>query len=167
MGGQAAGEEGGGVRGDGEGGGRRFLHARRGGQVGVGGDDSRVRGCVRGGRGTGRDGHGVVGGVGFIGGLHDAVHDGVGVHGVGGYLGTVLCGIFAAPYWGGLRESSYSIGSAVWTQFLAATITAIYSVVATIIILLVMRAVMSLRVDGDSEHRGLDLSEHEERGYIL
>ena len=98
---------------------------------------------------------------------YDDSLDVFGVHGVGGYLGTVLCGIFAAPYWGGLRESSYSIGSAVWTQFLAATITAIYSVVATIIILLVMRAVMSLRVDGDSEHRGLDLSEHEERGYIL
>ncbi len=98
---------------------------------------------------------------------YDDSLDVFGVHGVGGYVGTVLCGVFAASNFGGLADASFSIGSAVWTQFLAATITAVYSVVATVVILSFMKFFMQLRVDGDAEYRGLDLSEHEERGYIL
>lgn len=98
---------------------------------------------------------------------YDDSLDVFGVHGVGGYLGTVLCGVFAASSMGGFADANFAIGSAVWTQFLAATITAIYSVIATIVILMVMKLFMQLRVDGDAEYRGLDLSEHEERGYIL
>ncbi len=98
---------------------------------------------------------------------YDDSLDVFGVHGVGGYLGTVLCGVFAASSFGGLADASFSIGSAVWTQFLAATITAVYSVIATVAILSVMKIFMQLRVDSDAEYHGLDLSEHEERGYIL
>lgn len=98
---------------------------------------------------------------------YDDSLDVFGVHGVGGYLGTVLCGVFAASSMGGLSDDDFSIGSAVWTQFLAATITAVYSVIATIVILVVMKTFMQLRVDGNAEYRGLDLEEHEERGYIL
>jgi len=45
--------------------------------------------------------------------------------------------------------------------------TIIYCVVATFAILWVVRLFVGLRVDEDAETQGLDLSEHDERGYIL
>ena len=98
---------------------------------------------------------------------YDDSLDVFGVHGVGGFLGTVMCGVFAASAFGGNQTGDYNVASKVMTQLLAATITAVYAMVATFIILTVMKLVMDLRVDGTSETKGLDLSEHEERGYIL
>jgi Amt family ammonium transporter len=98
---------------------------------------------------------------------YDDSLDVFGVHGVGGFLGTVLCGIFAASALGGVKGDDYSIAGGVMTQLLAAAITAVYAIICTVVILKVMDMFMQIRVDRDSEAKGLDLSEHEERGYNL
>ena len=104
---------------------------------------------------------------------YDDSLDVFGVHGVGGFLGTILCGVFAAEMFGGkgnpslASEESYSILGSVWTQFVAASSAAIYTIIATIVILKLTQLLVGLRVDATTETRGLDLTEHEERGYIL
>ncbi len=100
---------------------------------------------------------------------YDDSLDVFGVHGVGGFLGTILCAVFASSAFGGNNngETAYSITSHLATQTIAAVSAAIYTVIATIIILKIVEILVGLRVDGDQETRGLDLAEHEERGYIL
>lgn len=100
---------------------------------------------------------------------YDDSLDVFGVHGVGGFLGTILCGIFAAEMFGGNQNGaeSYSILESVWTQLVGASSAAIYTIIATIVILKLTQLLVGLRVDATTETRGLDLTEHEERGYIL
>ena len=100
---------------------------------------------------------------------YDDSLDVFGVHGVGGFLGTILCGIFAAEMFGGNQAGaeSYSILGSVWTQIVGASSAAIYTIIATIVILKLTQLLVGLRVDATTETRGLDLAEHEERGYIL
>lgn len=100
---------------------------------------------------------------------YDDSLDVFGVHGVGGFLGTILCAIFASSRFGGNDngEVGYGIGAHLVTQSMGAVTAAIYTVVATIVILKLVEALVGLRVDGETERRGLDLAEHEERGYIL
>lgn len=90
------------------------------------------------------------------------------VHGVGGILGTLLAAVFAAEKFGGI---GYAEGrdmiSQLGVQALGVVATIIYCVVATFAILWVVRLFVGLRVDEDAETQGLDLSEHDERGYIL
>ncbi len=98
---------------------------------------------------------------------YDDSLDVFGVHGVGGFLGTVMCGIFAASSLGGSGGSDYDYAGKVMTQLSAAVSAALYTIVATFVILKIVQLTIGIRVDGNSETRGLDLSEHEERGYIL
>ena len=100
---------------------------------------------------------------------YDDSLDVFGVHGVGGFLGTILCGVFAADMFGGNQagNESYNIVGSVWTQFVGASSAAIYTIIATIVILKLTQLLVGLRVDATTETRGLDLTEHEERGYIL
>ena len=56
--------------------------------------------------------------------------------------------------------------SQVGVQLAAASLTAVYTVIVSVIILLLVKAVVGLRVDAETEARGLDLGEHGERGYI-
>ena len=50
---------------------------------------------------------------------------------------------------------------------MGASSAAIYTIIATIVILKLTQLLVGLRVDATTETRGLDLTEHEERGYIL
>ena len=99
---------------------------------------------------------------------YDDSLDVFGVHGVGGFLGTILAGVFVAESLGGtgLAEDA-TIQSQVTVQAMAAVITAVYTVIATAIILLLVKMVVGLRVNEDVERAGLDFGEHGERGYIL
>ena len=102
---------------------------------------------------------------------YDDSLDAFGVHGVGGTLGAVLTGVFAtravtdmadgAPL--GMMEG----GTIMVGQIVAVLITVVFSVVATLILLVVLNATMGLRVSEEAEVRGLDISEHGEEGYIL
>ena len=55
---------------------------------------------------------------------YDDSLDVFGVHGVGGFLGTILVGIFASEIFGGL-EGDLAIPAQLWTQFLAAVLTCV------------------------------------------
>ncbi len=95
---------------------------------------------------------------------YDDSLDVFGVHGVGGILGTILVGVFAASSLGGVKMN-LDIGRQLMVQSSAVAITAGYSVLASIVLLKITRYAVGLRVTGVAEQQGLDLTEHEESGY--
>ncbi len=97
---------------------------------------------------------------------YDDSLDVFGVHGVGGIVGALLTGVFAAPALGGFGEVE-NIGLQLWIQFKGVAVTVIYTAIVTFVILKVIDAVMGLRVTEEEESVGLDLAQHNERGYIL
>jgi Amt family ammonium transporter len=97
---------------------------------------------------------------------YDDSLDAFGVHGIGGIVGALLTGVFAAASLGGVGIEK-SIGMQVWAQFLSIVITILWSGVLSFIILKIVDAIVGLRVEEDEERQGLDLSQHNERGYNL
>ncbi|MBB1518368.1 ammonium transporter [Aquipseudomonas guryensis] len=97
---------------------------------------------------------------------YDDSLDAFGVHGIGGIVGAILTGVFAAPALGGFGTVE-DIGAQVWIQIEGVLVTVIYTAVVTFVILKVLDMVMGLRVSEEAETVGLDLSEHNERGYNL
>jgi Amt family ammonium transporter len=97
---------------------------------------------------------------------YDDALDAFGVHGVGGFTGAILTGVFASAALGGQKEG-LDIGAQVWHQFLGSALTIVYGLVVSFVILKVLDAVMGLRVSEAEEVDGLDLALHEERGYNL
>lgn len=99
---------------------------------------------------------------------YDDALDAFGVHAVGGIVGAVLTGVFADAAFGGkgLAEGMTLAGQ-VWVQVLGVLLTAAYTAVASYVILKGIDLAMGLRVDEESETLGLDLSQHDERGYVL
>ena len=97
---------------------------------------------------------------------YDDSLDAFGVHGIGGILGAILTGVFAAPALGGFGTVT-DIGAQVWIQLKGVGFTVIYTAIITYIILKVLDAVMGLRVTEEEEAVGLDLAQHNERGYNL
>jgi Amt family ammonium transporter len=94
------------------------------------------------------------------------------VHGVGGILGSFLVGIFCATELGafsgyGFGGDNTDIPSQLGAQLTGIFSTAIYTAVVTWIILKVVDAALGLRVDEEDEYNGLDLSQHEEKGYDM
>ena len=86
------------------------------------------------------------------------------VHGVGGILGTLLTGVFAAESMGGLGMD-VSIGSQLTVQFTGIIATVTWCGIVSFIILKVLDAIIGLRVTEEQETEGLDLVLHDERGY--
>ncbi|MBU3058509.1 ammonium transporter [Pseudomonas indica] len=97
---------------------------------------------------------------------YDDSLDVFGVHAVGGIVGAILTGAFAAPSLGGFGEVE-SIAGQLWVQIEGVLFTVIYTAVVTFVILKVIDLVMGLRVSEEEETVGLDLSLHNERGYNL
>ena len=87
------------------------------------------------------------------------------VHGVGGIVGSLLTGVFAAESLGGLGLGDVTILHQVGVQAVAVVATVIWSVTFSYIILKVLDSVMGLRVSDDQEVEGLDIVLHEETGY--
>ena len=98
---------------------------------------------------------------------YDDALDAFGVHGVGGTLGAILTGVFADeavhPLVATLKAEGVNL---LAEQLKAVAVTAVWSVVATVIIAYVVKAVVGLRVAPEKESAGLDTSEHGEEGYI-
>jgi Amt family ammonium transporter len=97
-----------------------------------------------------------------------------GVHGLGGILGAILTGVFAAPSLGGTGiydyvanavAPDYSIASQVWIQFQAVLTTIIWSGVVAFIAYKITDMVVGLRVTEEEEREGLDISSHGETAY--
>jgi Amt family ammonium transporter len=93
------------------------------------------------------------------------------VHGVGGMLGTLLAGIFASDQLGVFSGQGYNEGmnmaSQVRVQITGIIATFAYTAVITYLLLKLIDNLLVLRVDEEDEMRGLDLVEHDERGYDL
>ncbi len=90
------------------------------------------------------------------------------VHGVGGIIGTVATGIFAATSLGGLGlPDGVGIGGQVMIQIVGVVATIVWCGVLTLIILKVVDALVTLRVSEEEEQQGLDIVLHEERGYDI
>jgi Amt family ammonium transporter len=88
------------------------------------------------------------------------------VHGVGGVIGTVLTGVFAATALGGTGFSvQTSIGAQVAVQALGVAAAAAWCAGCTWLILKLIKVFTGLRVSEEKETEGLDLAEHGERGY--
>lgn len=87
------------------------------------------------------------------------------VHGVGGCVGSILTGVFAAESLGGLGLNGVSIGDQVLVQTLAVLVTVVWSGLFSYLILKILDIVIGLRVGEDEEVEGLDIALHEETGY--
>ena len=97
---------------------------------------------------------------------YDDSLDVFGVHAVGGIVGAILTGVFAASSMGGAGlAEGVSIGSQVWIQTKSVLITIVYSGVLTFVLLKLVGIVVPLRANADDETEGLDLVLHNERGY--
>jgi Amt family ammonium transporter len=88
------------------------------------------------------------------------------VHGVGGVLGTLLTGVFAAVWLGGVGfPVQKSVGAQLAVQALGVLSAAAWCALVTWLILKLLDVVVGLRVAEEKETEGLDLAEHGERGY--
>jgi Amt family ammonium transporter len=97
-----------------------------------------------------------------------------GVHGVGGILGAILTGVFAAPSLGGTGvydyvanavSADYSIAGQVWVQIKAVLLTIVWSGVVSFIAYKLVDMLVGLRVAEDEEREGLDIVAHGESAY--
>ena len=75
------------------------------------------------------------------------------VHGVGGIFGTIMIAVFGAGAWGA------QLGSLV--------IVGVFTLVVSVVLVLVLRLITPLRVDEETEVNGLDLTVHGERAYDI
>ncbi len=100
---------------------------------------------------------------------YDDSLDVFGVHAVGGIIGALLAGVFAATSLGGsgLAVTEGGIPAQVFNQAVGIIVTIVYSGSLSFIILKGLDAVMGLRVTDEQEEEGLDLSSHDERGYVI
>jgi len=101
---------------------------------------------------------------------YDDALDTFGVHAVGGTLGAFVTGIFATGSVNGNLNTNLKdiVGHSLWLQQLKAIgLTLALSVVSTVIIAYIVKAVLNgLRPAPEGEQEGLDLTDHGEEGYI-
>lgn len=100
---------------------------------------------------------------------YDDSLDAFGVHGICGIWGALATGIFANP---AVTESAsgllYGNPKQVWVQLVSIVATAAYTAVATAVVVMVTQAITGgLRVDRESEIKGLDGSMHGERAFEI
>jgi len=97
-----------------------------------------------------------------------------GVHGVGGIMGALLTGVFAAPSLGGVGiydyvankvSPDYSIAGQVWIQFQGVVTTIVWSGIVAFIAYKLVDLIIGLRVPEEEEREGLDITSHGESAY--
>ncbi len=90
------------------------------------------------------------------------------VHGVGGITGSILVAIFAMPALGG---AGYAAGMTVGRQLTVQIVTvagvALWSLIATLVLVKLIGAATRPRVNREQELEGLDVASHGERAYDL
>ena len=98
---------------------------------------------------------------------YDDSLDAFGVHGVGGFVGTFATGIFASTLINPAGSNGLLFGShqLFVSQMTAMAVTAVYSFIATVILLKIIDKFIGLRIDQESELHGLDISQHGVTGY--
>jgi ammonium transporter, Amt family len=98
---------------------------------------------------------------------YDDSLDVVGVHGIGGTWGALATGLFASKAINPAGNDGLFYGNPAQLGVQAITVVATiaFALVMTFIILSVLKATMGLRVSEEEERMGLDLTQHNERGY--
>jgi Amt family ammonium transporter len=94
------------------------------------------------------------------------------VHGVGGMLGLLMAGIFCSPALGifsgnGFSDGVSTIGGQLGIQLTGIAATFVYTAIVSWVLLRVVNAIVTVRVDQEDETAGLDIVLHDERGYDL
>ncbi len=89
------------------------------------------------------------------------------VHGVGGILGSLIMPVFILESWGGVGYEDGDVGGQFMAQLIGVGAVALWTIVATVIITLMISMVIPMRVNEEAEHDGLDLTSHGERGWEL
>ena len=95
---------------------------------------------------------------------YDDSLDVFGVHGVGGFLGTILVAVLAHEMFGG-NQGDLNIGKQLLWQGIAATFTIVYTLIVTLVILKLTDTTIGLRVSESEEREGLDVASHGETAY--
>ena len=108
---------------------------------------------------------------------YDDALDTFGVHAVGGTLGALVTGLLVAKDVNGNLTATVATKNGLaklvtdgglWIeQAKAIGITLALSVVATVVIAYVIKAVIGLRPTSEVESQGLDIADHQEEGYIM
>jgi Amt family ammonium transporter len=100
---------------------------------------------------------------------YDDSLDVVGVHGVGGAWGAIATGLFASKAINPNAADGLFFGNAaqLWTQIVATLATLAYSLIVTLVILYLIKAVIGLRVSEEDEVVGVDTAAHGETAYNL
>jgi Amt family ammonium transporter len=99
---------------------------------------------------------------------YDDALDTFGVHGVGGTMGALLTGFFATPEANPNLNTNLAaiVGKTLWLEQLKAIAFTIFLAVAgTAVLAYVVKALIGLRPDRDTEESGLDVVDHGEAGY--
>jgi ammonium transporter, Amt family len=93
--------------------------------------------------------------------------DVVAAHGVGGTVGALLTGVFAAKSWNGVADGAlHGNPRQLLIQATAVAAVIVYSGVVSFVILKVMSLITSLRPSAEDEMQGLDISLHGEEAYL-
>ncbi len=100
-------------------------------------------------------------------GVDDSL-DVLAVHGVGGATGTLLAAVFVVASLGGIGlADGVSMGDQLVTQAIGVGAVALWSAVATFLILKLVQIVCGLRASDEDIIEGLDFTAHGEKGYNL
>jgi len=100
---------------------------------------------------------------------YDDALDTFGVHAVGGTLGALLTGFLATHEVNTNLATNLNayVGHTLWIEQLKAIgLTLVLSVLATIVLAYIVKAVIGLRPTVEVERMGLDINEHGEEGYV-
>ena len=95
----------------------------------------------------------------------DDTADVFGVHAVGGIVGALLTGVFAAPSLGGTGAQDFSIAAQLGIQALGVGITIAWIAVVAAFAFAIAKAAFGLRVPEEAEREGLDITSHGEAAY--
>jgi Amt family ammonium transporter len=96
--------------------------------------------------------------------------DVVGVHLVGGWVGTIMTGLFCTTTGGAALQNGLFMGGGVdqlWRQFVAAGTVTVYSFTLALIFGYLIKVTIGFRVSEEDEAAGVDTTEHAESGYEL
>jgi len=95
---------------------------------------------------------------------YDDSLDAFGVHGVGGFAGAILTGVFAVEAVGGAGKKGLIDGNPgqVLTQLWGCLVCIAWCAIATFVILKIVDALIGLRVTSEEEVEGLDINLHGE-----
>ena len=99
---------------------------------------------------------------------YDDSLDAFGVHGVGGFVGAILTGVFATRFITGdegPQGALYGDTQQLWIQAMANVVAFLFSAAMTFILFKIVDKWIGLRVKEKEEDVGLDISQHGEMAY--